>query len=72
MKHIALALPVASLCLAAPALAQTVLYDASGGQKVSQFGGWSVSPTTFESFSSRVVSPSLSNNLCVWRDLCAL
>lgn len=26
-------------------------------------------PITFESFSSRVVSPALSNNLCVWRDL---
>ena len=26
---------------------------------------------TFESFSSRVVSPTLSNTLCVWRDLCA-
>ncbi len=25
---------------------------------------------TFESFSSRVVSPTLSNTLCVWRDLC--
>ena len=29
-------------------------------------------PITFESFSSRVVSPTLSNTLCVWRDLCAL
>ena len=28
-------------------------------------------PLTFESFSSAVVSPSLSNTLCVWRDLCA-
>jgi D-psicose/D-tagatose/L-ribulose 3-epimerase len=27
-------------------------------------------PLTFESFSSAVVSPSLSNTLCVWRDLC--
>ena len=27
-------------------------------------------PITFESFSSRVVSPTLSNTLCVWRDLC--
>ena len=26
-------------------------------------------PITFESFSSRVVSPDLSNTLCVWRDL---
>ncbi|CAL8467552.1 g7090 [Coccomyxa elongata] len=26
-------------------------------------------PLTFESFSSAVVSPSLSNTLCVWRDL---
>ncbi|KAK3258171.1 hypothetical protein CYMTET_32774 [Cymbomonas tetramitiformis] len=26
-------------------------------------------PITFESFSSRVVSPLLSNTLCVWRDL---
>ena len=28
-------------------------------------------PLTFESFSSAVVSPSLSNTLCVWRNLCA-
>ena len=28
-------------------------------------------PLTFESFSSAVVSPSLSTTLCVWRDLCA-
>eukprot|EP00798_Chlamydomonas_sp_ICE-L_P017960 gene17960-24365_t len=28
-------------------------------------------PITFESFSSRVVSPALSNTLCVWRDLWA-
>lgn len=27
-------------------------------------------PLTFESFSSAVVSPSLSNTLCVWRNLC--
>ena len=26
-------------------------------------------PITFESFSSAVVSPNLSNNLCVWRNL---
>ena len=26
-------------------------------------------PITFESFSSRVASPDLSNTLCVWRDL---
>lgn len=26
-------------------------------------------PITFESFSSAVVSPDLSNNLCVWRNL---
>ena len=26
-------------------------------------------PITFESFSSKVVSPQLSNTLCVWRDL---
>lgn len=26
-------------------------------------------PLTFESFSSVVVSPSLSTTLCVWRDL---
>lgn len=26
-------------------------------------------PLTFESFSSAVVSPDLSNNLCVWRNL---
>eukprot|EP00898_Chlorokybus_atmophyticus_P004724 jgi/Chlat1/5252/Chrsp33S05013 len=26
-------------------------------------------PITFESFSSRIVSPALSTNLCVWRDL---
>lgn len=26
-------------------------------------------PITFESFSSKVVSPSLSNTLCVWRNL---
>lgn len=26
-------------------------------------------PLTFESFSSAVVSPSLSNTLCVWRNL---
>ena len=26
-------------------------------------------PITFESFSSRVVSPTLSNHLAVWRDL---
>jgi len=25
-------------------------------------------PITFESFSSRVVSPTLSNTLCIWRD----
>ena len=29
-------------------------------------------PLTFESFSSAVVSPSLSSALCVWRNLCAL
>ena len=29
-------------------------------------------PLTFESFSSAVVSPSLSNTLCVWRNLCAV
>ena len=28
-----------------------------------------VGPITFESFSSKVVSPQLSNTLCVWRDL---
>ena len=28
-------------------------------------------PLTFESFSSAVVSPSLSNTLCVWRNLYA-
>ena len=33
-------------------------------------GGYS-GMITFESFSSRVVSPTLSNTLCVWRDLCA-
>lgn len=26
-------------------------------------------PITFESFSSNIVNPSLSNNLCVWRNL---
>ena len=65
MKKIALALSFASLCLAAPVLAQTVLYDASGGQKVSQFGGWTVLPTTFESFSSSTTlyDTSASNTL---------
>ena len=28
-------------------------------------------PLTFESFSSAVASKSLSQTLCVWRDLCA-
>lgn len=40
-----LALPLASH-------AQTVLYDATGGQKVSAFGGWTVFPTAFETFSA--------------------
>jgi len=31
----------------------------------ARYGG----PLTFESFSSTVVSPTLSNALCVWRDL---
>lgn len=36
-----------------------------GGLAAADFTG----PITFESFSSAVVSPSLSNTLCVWRDL---
>ena len=36
-----------------------------GGLAAADFKG----PITFESFSSAVVSPSLSNTLCVWRDL---
>lgn len=36
-----------------------------GGLAAADFSG----PITFESFSSAVVSPSLSNTLCVWRDL---
>ena len=36
-----------------------------GGLAAADFQG----PITFESFSSAVVSPSLSNTLCVWRDL---
>ena len=38
-----------------------------GGLAAADFEG----PITFESFSSAVVSPSLSNTLCVWRDLYA-
>ena len=49
MKRL-LALPLSILCLSAPVLAQTVLYDAAGGQKVSQFGGWIVNPLSSESF----------------------
>ena len=52
MKKQTLALAFLSLTLTAPALAQTVLYDAAGGQKVSQFGGWFVFPTNLETFSS--------------------
>lgn len=42
----------ATLAIAASANAQTVLYDAAGGLKVSQYGGWTVFPTSLESFSS--------------------
>lgn len=42
----------ATLAIAASAHAQTVLYDASGGLKVSQYGGWTVFPTALESFSA--------------------
>jgi PEP-CTERM motif len=52
MKKQTLVLTLVSLSLTTPALAQTVLYSATGGQRVSQFGGWTVFPTTFESFSS--------------------
>ena len=36
-----------------------------GGLVAADFKG----PITFESFSSAVVSPTLSKTLCVWRDL---
>ena len=42
----------ATLAIAASAHAQTVLYDAAGGLKVSQYGGWTVFPTSLESFSA--------------------
>lgn len=47
-----LVLTLSALSLAAPTLAQTVLYDATGGQKVSQYGGWIVNPLPLESFAS--------------------
>jgi PEP-CTERM motif len=47
-----LALSFALFGLSVPALAQTTLYNASGGQSVSQYGGWLVNPPTLESFSS--------------------
>jgi hypothetical protein len=47
-----LLLTLAFLCLGTPALAQTVLYDAAGGQTVSQYGGWIVNPLAFESFNA--------------------
>ncbi|MCE9619941.1 MAG: hypothetical protein K8R92_08525 [Planctomycetes bacterium] len=51
------------LALCASALAQTVLYDAAGGQKVSQFGGWFVNPLSLESYSSgSTLYNTLSNN----------
>lgn len=42
--------------------------DFRGLFKALVAGGY-LGPITFESFSSRVVSPALSNNLCIWRDL---
>lgn len=52
------------LALSAPALAQTVLYDATGGQKVSQFGGWTVAPLPIESFAggTTVINTTLPDN----------
>ena len=41
-----------TLALASATQAQTTLYDASGGLKVSQYGGWTVLPPSSESFSS--------------------
>jgi PEP-CTERM motif len=49
MKRL-LALTLPLLALSAPAVAQTTLYDGAGGQKVSQYGGWLVFPTAFETF----------------------
>ncbi|WP_309715650.1 PEP-CTERM sorting domain-containing protein [Armatimonas sp.] len=53
--------------LAMPSLAQAqeILYDASGGLKISQFGGWTVFPTAIESFSAgtTLIDTSSINNI---------